>query len=272
VSAHHGAAAQTRHLDLPRWRRPTAGTFILVLLAVVFVLDGLRAGVAVRPGVLIDGVGRLRSFLAEAFPPNLARADRIAASLLVTFEMALIGTIAGVIASLPLAVLAASNTTPHRGLYWFSRGLISVFRTIPDLVWGLIFVVTVGLGPPAGVLAIAADVVGFCGRFFAERIEEVEPGLLEGLTATGAGRAAVVAGAVIPSCLPSFVATSLFALESATRSSVILGVVGAGGIGIELTAAMALLEYDTAATIILGIFVVVLVVERISSTIRRRML
>ncbi|MGH8998636.1 MAG: PhnE/PtxC family ABC transporter permease, partial [Acidimicrobiia bacterium] len=111
-----------------------------------------------------------------------------------------------------------------------------------------------------------------CGRFFAEAIEEVDPGITDALGSTGAGRTAVVAAGILPACLPSFVATSMFALESSTRSSVVLGVVGAGGIGIELTVAMQLLRYDEALTIIASIFVVVLCVERVSSAMRRRLI
>lgn len=176
------------------------------------------------------------------------------------------------IVSVPIAVAAARNTTPHKAVYAAARGLISLFRTVPDLVWGLIFVVAVGLGPEAGVLAIAVDVMGFCGRFFAESIEEVDASLTDSLRATGAGETAVLGGAILPSCLPSFVATALFALESSTRSSVVLGLVGAGGIGIELSVSMQLLRYDEALTIILCIFVVVLAVERVSSAIRRRLI
>lgn len=221
---------------------------------------------------LVAGIHRTVDLLQDAFPPSTARLGPILSALLLTFEMALIGTTLGLVGSVPLAVLAARNTTPHPAAYGAARGLIGLFRTVPDIIWGIIFVVTVGLGPPAGVLAIAADVMGFCGRFFAESIEEVEPGLVEGLRATGAGRSGILVGAILPSCLPAFVATSMFALESATRSSVVLGVVGAGGIGLELTVSMQLLRFDEAATIILAIFGVVLSVERLSAALRRQIL
>jgi phosphonate transport system permease protein len=184
----------------------------------------------------------------------------------------LLGTLIGVVLSVPLAVAAARNTTPHRLVYVTTRGFISICRTIPDLVWALIFVVAVGLGPQAGVLAVAVDVLGLCGRFFAESIEEIDDGVLDGLRAGGAPEHAVVAGAVLPTCLPSFAGTSMFALESAVRSSVTIGLVGAGGIGIELSTSMSLLRYDEALTIILAIFVVVLGVERFSAALRRRVL
>lgn len=253
-----------------RWRRPGLPAFMLGVAALAFVVHGFTNGAGVSPGTLAGGLSTTLEFVADAFPPNLDRIGPISAAMLETFEMALIGTGIGVATSVPLAILAARNTTPHPVVYAATRGLIAFLRSVPDLVWGIIFVVTVGLGPEAGVLAIAADTTGFCGRFFADRVEDVEPELIEGLMATGATRGGVVAGAVLPSVLPSFVGTSMFGLESATRSSVVLGVVGAGGIGVELTTSMQLLRYDEALTIILAIFVVVLSVERLAATIRRR--
>lgn len=256
----------------PRVRRPSLFTLVLVLAVGGLLVHGWTQGAAVRPDSLATGVFRLGEFIDDATPPDVSRIGPILQALLVTVEMALLGTIIGVALSLPLAVLAARNTTPHWSLYALSRGLITVSRTIPDLVWGLIFVIAVGLGPEAGVLAITVDVMGFCGRFFAESIEDIDPGRIEGLRAIGASGPGVLVGGVVPACLPSFVTTSMFALESSARSSVVLGLVGAGGIGIELATSMSLLRYDEAATIILAILVVVIVFERVSAAIRQRVL
>lgn len=253
-----------------RVSRPPFAWMLVLALALGFIIHGSTSGAVATPGTLLDGLGRTGEFAADAFPPDLTRLEPILLALLETFEMALIGTAIGIVLSVPLAVLAARTTSPSPVLYGAARAFIGLCRTIPDLVWGLIFVVTVGLGPAAGVLAIAADTTGFCGRFFADSIEDVEPGLAEGLEATGASRGGVLAGAIVPSALPSWVGTSMFALENATRSSVVLGVVGAGGIGVELTTSMQLLRYDEALTIILCIFVVVLGVERTASALRRR--
>lgn len=256
----------------PPRERPGTVTYVLLVVLAAFLLHGWSQGVRVDGASLAVGGGRLWDFLAQAFPPDLERLPAILRSLVLTFEMALLGTILGAALSLPLGILAARNTSPHRLLYAAARGFISVCRTIPDMVWGLIFVIAVGLGPEAGVLALAVDAMGFCGRFFAEAIEEADPGPLEALRSNGSPEHAVILGAVVPACVPSFVATTMFALESATRSSVVLGLVGAGGIGIELSTSMALLRYDEAMTIILLIFVVVLGVERTSSYLRRRIL
>lgn len=186
--------------------------------------------------------------------------------------MALVGTVFGVIFSLVLGIFASKSQTPNIVLYYVARNLIALFRTVPDLIWALFFVIMVGLGPFAGTLAIMIDTIGFCGRFFAEAMEEVDKGPQEALEALGASRIGTAFCAVIPAALPSFVNTALFSLEKATRSSVVLGLVGAGGIGIELKVSMDMFEYSEASTIILLIFGLVLIVEQFSSRLRKKII
>lgn len=221
---------------------------------------------------LAGSLGNLVEFLSHAFPPETDRLSAVTLATVETFEIALVGTVFGSLLSLPLALLAARNTSPHFLVYSVTRGLISFVRSIPDLVWGLIFVVVIGLGPIAGIMAITVDTIGFCGRFFSERVEELDPGPIKALRATGASVYGVTAGAIVPMAFPSFVATSMFALELATRSAVVLGLVGAGGIGVELSTSMQLLRYDEALTIILVIFAVVIAVERTAAAVRRRII
>jgi phosphonate transport system permease protein len=254
-----------------RWSRPAPIVWLVGLLFLAIFIQGLQNAELSAPRIA-RGFVRLGAFLGQAFPPSLERLPNLAWAILETFQMALIGTTAGALLSVPLALLAARNTSPHSLLHWLARSLIGFMRAVPDLVWGLIFIVAVGLGPAAGIFAIAVDTISFCGRFFAERIEELDRGPLDALRTTGASYAGMIAGAVIPAALPSFVATTLFALEGSTRSAVVLGLVGAGGIGIELAVSMQLLRYDEACTIILVIFAVVIAVEQLSAAIRRRVI
>ena len=255
----------------PRWRRPSPFAWIIWVAFLAFFIHGLWSS-EIELSDLAGSLPNLVDFLAQALPPSLERIGAVSLATLETFEIAVIGTAFGALLSLPLALLAARNTTPHKSVYYVSRGFISFLRSVPDLVWGLIFVVVVGLGPIAGICAITVDTVGFCGRFFSERVEELEPGPIKALQATGASVYGVISGAIVPAAFPSFVATTMFALELATRSAVVLGIVGAGGIGVELTTSMQLLRYDEALTIILVIFAVVIGVERLSSVIRRRVI
>lgn len=254
-----------------RLELPGLGSFALLLAAVLAFLYSIPS-VGLSPGQLLSGLPEIRRIVAEMFPPDLQRIDRVAAALLETFQMALVGTALGILGSFFLAIFASSVHSPHRTLYLGARALVSLFRTVPDLVWALLFVVAVGLGPFAGTLAIMVDTMGFCGRFFAEAMEEVQAGPQEALRASGARGADVIFCAVVPAALPSFVNSALFSLEKATRSSVILGLVGAGGIGIELKVSMDLFQYNQAATAILAIFVLVIAVEQASGAVRRRIL
>ncbi|WP_298986842.1 phosphonate ABC transporter, permease protein PhnE [uncultured Roseibium sp.] len=258
-----------------RIERPGALRFTTYVALAAFMIWAFQ-GAGWSVSALVSGGPAMADFLARAWPPSFERMPQLSGVLLETFQMALAGTFIGIVVSLPLAILAArgliGTSMPSRAIYTGARLLIAFFRTVPDLVWALVFVITVGLGPFAGTLAIAVDTIGFCGRFFAEAMEDAEKGPQEALTAAGARKIDTVFCAVVPAAMPTFITTSLFALEKATRSSVVLGLVGAGGIGIELKVAMDFFDYQLAMTIILMIFILVLLVERIGSISRTRLL
>lgn len=269
-------ADQYRRSDLVSKLPPRVGRMPIVwiiglIILLGFFFHGLYIGM-ITPARLVAGMRNIGRFLSQAIPPDLSRWQNYFWAILETFEMALVGAVFGVLLSLPVSLLASKNTTPFAILRPIVRAIVAAIRTIPDLVWALIFVVAVGLGPTAGILAITADTLGFCGRFFSERIEELEPGPIEALRSTGASNLGVIFGAIFPLAFPSFVATSLYALEKSIRSAVVLGLVGAGGIGVELSTAMTLFRYDEALTIILMILVVVMTAEQISTNIRHKAL
>jgi len=255
----------------PRFRAPSALTWVLVVGFAAFFIQGVVAS-EVSLDRLVRGAGNLVRFVGQAIPPDFERAPNIAEAMWETLNIAVVGVTFGCLFSVPLALLAARNTAPNAVIRTLARFFISVARTIPDLIWALIFVVTVGLGPLAGILAIIMDTIGFAARFYSERFEEVQKGPSEALTATGAGRLSVIFGAILPESFASMTGTSLFSVEKAIRSAVTLGLVGAGGIGVELSTAMRLFRYDQAAAIILVILVVVIAFEQLSSTIRKRII
>jgi phosphonate transport system permease protein len=255
----------------PRFVPPSALAFVLLVAAAAFVLASLRA-TEVSPAELARGWPNAQRIVGAMLPPSLERLEPVASALLLTFQMAVAGTVLGCTLSVPFAILASRHLAPSRVVYLASRTVIAVCRTVPDLVWALLFVAIVGLGPFAGVLAILVDKIGFCGRFFAEAMEEADRRPQEALRALGAPMFGVVAGAVLPAAAPSMINTALFSLEKATRSSVILGLVGAGGIGIELQVSMDMFRYDEAATIILAILVLVVAVEQASAWLRGKII
>ncbi len=254
-----------------RFERPGPFAFALAVGAIALLVASVQ-GADLSLSRLIGGLPRLGNLLGDMFPPDTDRLWPIVKRLYETLQMAVVGTVLGTLLSVPLAIWATEKHSPHPLLRLATRGLISLFRTVPDLVWALVFVIAVGLGPFAGTLALVVDTMGFSARFFAESMEEVEAGPQEALTALGATPNGVVFSAVIPAALPAMINTSLYALELAVRSSVVLGLVGAGGIGIELKVAFDMFQYNQAATIILCIFVLVLAVEQLSSFARRRII
>jgi len=259
----------TFHAD--RFERPSAASFICGFLALALVVWSF-SGSELSAEKLIRGVPYMGNILGRMFPPDLTRIDAILWSLATTFQMAVSGCVLGLILSFPLAVLAADGLSPHSIIRTLARGLIAFFRTVPDLIWALFFVIAVGLGPAAGVLALMIDTIGYAGRFFAEAMEETDKGPREALSTIGASKTGLIFSAVVPNAMPSFIATSLFCVEKATRASVVLGLVGAGGIGVELKVAFDLFDYDTALTIILAVFALVVAVEQIGGYLRRRII
>jgi phosphonate transport system permease protein len=254
-----------------RFQLPSAWRFMAYFGAVVFFIFSLH-GVKISFTDLAGGVPNMLRLVGEMAPPDFVRLRAVSYAILQTFQMALVGAAIGIVISFVMATLASSRNTPHPAVYYVARVLIAFCRSVPDLVWAVLFVASVGLGTFAGTLTIIVDTIGFCGRFFAEAMEEVDQGPEEALKSIGAGRADIIFAYVLPAAMPSFVNSALYALEKAVRSSVVLGLVGAGGIGIELKVAMDMFQYQQAATIILGVFILVIGVEQLSIYIRKKFL
>ena len=240
------------------------------LLAVLAFFFWSFAAVEFSPVKFAQGVPDLLSLVREMFPPAVATVPQVALASLQTLQMALVGTAIAATVSVPLAFLAAKNVTPNKFLYHVTRSFVVFTRAVPDLVFALIFVSAVGLGPFPGTLALAIHSIGMLGKLYAETIEEIDGGQVEALKSTGAHPLQVLAFGVVPQVLPSFVGLTLYRWDINIRSSVVLGLVGAGGIGFLLTNAMRLFKYQEVLTILLFVFVIVLIVEQTSSYIRER--
>ncbi len=156
-------------------------------------------------------------------------------------------------------------------VYGVSRTVIAVARAVPDLVWALLFVTAVGLGPFPGGLALAVHSVGMLGRLFAETIENMDMAPIDALSLTGANRMQVFTHGVVPTVLPALLGIALYRLDENIRSSLVLGFVGAGGIGFQLLTAMNLFDYRTVSLLLLMTFVIVIAAERLSAMLRTRL-
>ena len=223
-----------------------------------------------RPAELITGIHGMIDMIGRATPPAFDEFPDVLQPALETVDIAIVGTVFGVILAVPLAVLAAANVTPARPLYYGARAVIALTRAVPDLVWALLFVAAVGLGPFPGVLAQSVHSIGMLGRLLAEVIEDMDMGPVEALRLTGANRVQVFTHAVVPGVLPSLLGIGLYRLDENLRNSLILGFVGAGGLGFQLLTAMNLFQYKTVSLLLIVTFLLVMATERLSAELRRR--
>lgn len=216
-----------------------------------------------------EGAVNMGEFLSRLFPPDFSKLGTILALLLETFQMAVVGTVLGAVLSLFVAVCAASNIAP-KWLYYPTRWVMNIIRSVPDLVFALMFVSAVGLGPFAGILAMTLGSIGSIGKIFAEAMEQVDRGPVVAMQAVGASKRQVVQYGVLPQAAPLLTSYSLLLFEGNVRGATILGLVGAGGIGLELTTAMRMYDYGHLSAIIICIIVLVTAIDQGSALIRRR--
>ncbi|SDT31381.1 phosphonate ABC transporter, permease protein PhnE [Microterricola viridarii] len=216
-----------------------------------------------------QGTVNMGEFLSRLFPPDFSKFGTIAALLVETFQMAIVGTVLGAVLSLFVAFAAASNIAP-KWLYYPARWVMNVIRSVPDLVFALMFVSAVGLGPFAGILAMTLGSLGSIGKIFAEAMESVDRGPITAMQAVGASKRQVIQYGVLPQAAPLLVSYTLLLFEGNVRGATILGLVGAGGIGLELTTAMRMYDYGHLSAIIICIIVLVTAIDQGSALIRKR--
>ena len=188
-----------------------------------------------------------------------------------TIEIAIWASLIAILVSLPLAWLCASNYSPHPLIYGVARSLVSLLRSIPELISALFLVLAFGFGPIAGILALSFHSIGFLGKFYAEDIEAANKSPQQALKATGASDFAILRIAVLPQVLPSYTGLSLYILDRNIRMATVIGLVGAGGIGQELKGRFDMFQYDRVGTMLLVIFLTVMALDLISARFRKRL-
>lgn len=222
---------------------------------------------------LWDAPEQMLDMVRRMFPPDYAY-YRVAVhtALMETFHIATLGTIFALIAALPLSILAAHNLTPNRGLNFLAKTLLVASRSVNSLVWALLFIAVFGPGPLAGTAAIACRSVGFVGKLLGEALEEVPRGAIEALKAAGATQSSQILYGYWPAVKPAFWSIMLLRWDINVRESSVLGLVGAGGIGMIMNSAIDLFEWDRVAIILLTIFAVVVIAEIVITYFRRRLI
>lgn len=287
-------------LDLLQpWPRITLRATLTLLFLLGLFMWGVN-GTNARPAELIDGIPNIIDFIRRLFPP---RFDMIALPLALpaftlfgiavpslgfpgvtipfpevmlaiieTVQMALIGSVLGIILAAPFGLLAARNTSPHPWIYQGTRMLLNANRSLPEIVYALVFVAAVGLGPFGGVLALAIGSIGSIGKLYAEAIEQIDPQQVLAVRATGANPLLTFFYAVIPQALPVIASYSLLLFEGNIRHASILGIVGAGGIGFIIGKYMALFQYTRLMGAVILMIVTVTLIDRISDYLRKKII
>lgn len=255
------------HIGLPplKWLL-AAGACLLIL--------GFSASVSELSVVrLIRAVGPFLSFTKNLVViPDWGFLSTLFVKMLETIEITIVATAIATLLSFPLGLLAARNASPHPLVFHLVRNFLSLIRALPELVWALVFVSAIGLGPLPGVMALGLVTVGFMGKFIAESIEVVDIYAIEGVRAHGSGHWQTVFHAMLPQALPDFIGTLLYILDHNVRAAAILGLVGAGGIGYDMVMSMRLYNYNRIILIAFSIYLVVTFLDRGSDLIRTRMI
>ncbi|MDP2645761.1 MAG: phosphonate ABC transporter, permease protein PhnE [Desulfobacterales bacterium] len=238
-----------------------------------------------------DGAGQLLVYLKELFPPDVSPAvlrEAMKGSI-ETFAISFMGTLMAVVIALSVVFFSSRNLIcsgllyemePKRGWkrsvrivsYLAAKGLLNFMRTIPEMVWALVFVFLVGLGPFPGVLALGVHTGGVLGKLFGEVLEDVDPQPIESLQATGANRLQILFYAILPQVMPQFISYTLYRWEVNIRVAAVLGFVGAGGLGQRIYIAISLFLQNQLLTLILAIYILVTIVDYLSAYLRRRVI
>ncbi|ANF96418.1 phosphonate ABC transporter, permease protein PhnE [Paenibacillus bovis] len=249
-----------------RYKRYLTWIFFVVLIVVCAIQT------EVTPYQLIVGLPQMGTLLAEMVPPDWSYLPTIWKPMVETIQIALVGTMLGGILAIPFALLCAYNVMPNRAVSVPVRLILNLVRTVPDLLFAAIFVAIFGIGPFAGMLAIMFFSFGLIAKLTFEAIESIDPGPLEAMTAVGANKIQLIMFGVLPQAMPHYMSYLLYAFEVNVRAASVLGLVGAGGIGLLLDRSLGLFRYDRAAIIILLTLVIVLVIDYGSTILRRKLL
>ncbi len=228
-------------------------------------------GVGFSLGEIIDNLTRGHRVLREVLSPNWAFFPQTVDPLLETFKMAIIASVIGCGVALPLSFLASKVTTPNSVTYLVDRGVLNVIRALPDLLYALVLVTAIGIGPLAGIIALILFNLAVTAKLLSETIDGVDTGPSEAAWAGGASRTQMIRSSVFPQILPNYIAYVLYVFELNVRASAVIGLVGAGGIGFVLQVQMGFFAYENVAVIVAELFVAVFLIELVSIRLRRRL-
>jgi len=251
----------------------------LLWVGIVLLLVWASFGTEISPQRLLSGLERSWTLVMGSperpnsgfFPPDLSRLGEYLTEMLITIKMAIWGTALAVVVAIPVSITASRNTSPHPLVYQLTRRVLDIFRGLNEFLLALIFVAAVGLGPFPGILALAVYTTGILGKLFSEAIEVVDQGQVEAVRASGASRLQVFTHGVWPQVVATVISMTLYRFESNVRAATVLGLVGAGGIGLYVTESIRSFDFKSASTIMLVIIASVMLVDYLSGKLRERL-
>ena len=264
------AAAGPRRPAKPR-RSLVVPAGLVVFLVITWAALSEQFGIGFDLGALIEDITRGSEIIAELLNPNWAFLPRTIEPMIETIEMAVIAAAIGCVVALPIAFIVSRVTAPNAPILVVGRAVLSVVRAIPDILYALVFVAAVGIGPLAGIAALVLFNIGVVAKLLSETVDGVDPGPIEAARAGGANRTQTVRWAVLPQVLPNYVAYSLYTFELNIRASTVIGIVGAGGIGTLLFTQYRFFNWSNVSVIVIELFVLVVLIEFVSIGLRRRL-
>lgn len=261
-------AARPAQVELPKADMKRSTVNFVIWAVVLIALMWSWEGADMRPLALFEDAGNMASFADGFFPPDFYEWPTILREMVITIQIAIWGTALSVVCAVPFGILSSENIAP----WWICqpvRRLMDAFRAINEIVFAMLFVVAVGLGPFAGVLALWIHTTGILAKLFSEAVEAIDPQPVEGIKATGADQVLQVIFGVIPQVMPLWISYSLYRFESNIRSATVLGIVGAGGIGMILWENIRGFDYGGTAACLIVIVVTVSLLDVASQRLRK---
>lgn len=238
--------------------------FVAIIVIVAWAVQGAE----VSATNIVTGFPNILNYLGRMIPPSASILTKLGQPIAETFQIAIIAIVLASVIAVPLSFPAARNVTTNEIIYQVVRAILGILRGIPPLLWALLFVAMVGLGPFAGVLALTCHVVGSMGRFMSEAIENINPEVIDAAKATGASKTQIIIHAVIPELAALILGYILYFSEYNVRTSTVLGLVGAGGIGTQIIISVHLFQYGEVATIMLILIAIIVTMDRLSVILR----
>ncbi len=274
ISVEEGKSMDKEASFIPRGLYPLRTKRIFTISAVVVIGFYLLSSI-ITESFIIDffiKIPNVFGLIGDFFPPDWGYVEQIWPKLFETIHMAIIATTLAVLISIPFSLLAARNVMTNSIIYQFMRFILNIIRTIPDIILAVVFVGLFGIGAFSGIIALIIFAVGILVKLMSEIIEAIDMNPTEAIRSTGGNALQTISYAIVPQILPQFISFSLYVFEINIRASVVLGLVGAGGVGQLINKEINFMNYPAVSTIVIIIFVVVVIIDFISAKLREGLL